>query len=86
MRRTGDECDQCGRQIRFVATKAGEHPDQQFCSSVCMDRYRRDAAVFNARLNGESDLEIGQRFGLRREVVEQSFVRHQAREQAKGDV
>lgn len=80
-RRTGDECDQCLRQIRFAASRVAEHPEQQFCSDVCAERYRRDVAIWNARLGGESEREIAARLGLRREVVGHCLVRHQARTQ-----
>ncbi len=34
-RRTGDECDQCLRQIPFAATHVG---DTHFCSQKCAER------------------------------------------------
>lgn len=84
MRRTGDECDQCGRQIRFASWKADEHPGKQFCSGVCTQRYRRDVAIWTAHLGGDSEIEIAQRLGVRREVVQHCLVRHRARDEAKG--
>lgn len=81
MKGRSDHCEQCGRAIRFVATKAGNLPGLEFCCDRCMGLYRRDLAVWRARLDGETIAEIGARFDLRREKVTQICVAHQAREQ-----
>ena len=56
-----DRCDHCGKRIRFVATKAAELPCNEFCSALCMDRYRRrlrrltrDREIWQAWLRGET--------------------------------
>ncbi len=79
---TGDECDRCGRQIQFVASRSDSEPTKQFCSDECRDRHQRDSAIWAASRNGETVAEIGARFDMRREKVTQIITMQRAREEA----
>lgn len=80
-----DRCDQCDRKIRFTATKAADLPGIELCSTPCVERYRRDATIFRASIDGATVEELGERFDLRREKVTQILVTQRTRRLARLD-